>query len=401
MTNSNAPRFLVSAFALEVFSTQTLFIYTPLQFIFNGGESITASFLRATAYIGPVIFGYCVGILVDHFNKRNLGCTIATVLSAVAAGYSVRLPDQTLSETFFFLAVVSVGTYALNNLRASVMPSITSPAQLSKINSTLLVAENTALIAAPLVASLLLSSNNPRSGFMGIAVCFCISSVLYHFALYAAPSQPPSQASESFLRNLRILIDNKPLLHLVYVVMGNNAFTGVYLLYVLVNAAEAGLFMTQDVPHILIAFALGSILSGVTASKIISIFGNRSLAVLCSLFLAASGSLPLILKTHSSFFSSSFLVGFFGSYIVIAVWTLRQKLLPAAALGRVTGITSALFKLSMITAIPVAGMLTEHYSSSAAIIFGIFSVFLGTAPLILGLVAERLKSHHSARSHPD
>nr|AFM38983.1 MFS family transporter [Pseudomonas syringae] len=394
---------LISAFGIEIFCTQVLFIYTPLHFIFNGGDSVIGSFLRALAYIGPVLFGYYIGVLVDRFEKRRLGYIISVVLGATAACYSIRLPDQTLAETFLFLGAVSVGTYFLNNLRSSVLPSVALASQLPRMNAMLLVTENVALIVAPLIASLLLSLSSPRMGFLGIAALFCSSSLLYALALPRRPTQPgqTQRKTGSFAQNLGTLTSNKPLLHLVFVVMGNNAFTGVYLLYVIINAVETGLFDTRNAPNILVSFAVGAIISGLTAEKAIAFFGNRNLALLCCAFMAISGALPLIAPSHAAFFTSAFLVGFFESYVVIAAWTLRQTVVPAEVLGRVTGITSALFKVSMVVAIPIAGLLGEHLNSKMAILFGICAALLGTAPMALRMVRDHSGANRVDTPSPD
>jgi MFS family permease len=393
---------LISAFGIEIFCTQVLFIYTPLFFIFNGGDGVIGSLLRALAYIGPVLFGYYIGVLVDRFEKRRLGGLIAVVLGAAATCYSVRLPDQTLVETFAFLGAVSIGTYFLNNLRSSVLPSVALASQLPKLNATLLITENIALIVAPLIASLLLSLSSPKIGFVGIASLFCSAGLLYLIALPRRPATPPQpRRKDTFMANLAVLTSNKPLLHLVFVVMGNNAFNGVYLLYVIIHAVQIGLFNTQSAPDLLVALAIGSIISGLTAAKAIAFFGNRNLALLCCLFMAISGALPLIIHHQVAFFASALLVGFFESYVVIAAWTLRQTVVPAKVLGRVTGVTSALFKVSMVVAIPVAGLLAEHFDSAVAILFGISAALLGSMPMALGLAKERTSLTHIDTPSPD
>lgn len=401
MNKPNAAHLLISAFGIEIFCTQVLFIYTPLFFIFNSGDSVLGSFLRALAYIGPVLFGYYIGVLVDRFEKRRLGCTIAIALGGAAACYSVRLPDQTLAETVIFLAAVSIGTYFLNNLRSSVLPNVARASQLPRMNATLLVTENIALIFAPLIASLLLSLSSPKIGFFGIAGLFCISGLIYLLALPSSQSTShPRQRRGSFLESIGILTSNKPLLRLVLVVMGNNAFTGVYLLNVLIYAVGTGHFSAQNAPNLLVWLAAGAIISGLTASRAIAFFGNRKLTLLCCLLMAVSGALPLLLPNQAVFFTSCFLVGFFESYVVIAVWTLRQTVVPADVLGRVTGITSALFKVSMVIAIPVAGLLAEYYTSAVAILFGIGTTLLGATPLALSLLHDFIKKYRKTQA-PD
>jgi|GEM_PF-4969310 len=390
MNNSIRLRALILAFGIEIFCTQVIFIYTPLFLIFNGKDEIVASVFRSLAYIGPVLFGYYIGKIVDGFEKRKLGFVIAAILTVSAGLYGFRQPDQSLYETFFFLILISVGTYFLNNLRASVLPSIVDSARLSGINSTLLIVESIALIAAPVISSLILSFKSPGAGFISIALLFCVSSLLYFFSLPKIPANA-NRNSSSFVENFMILVGNKPLMDLVFAVMGNNAFTGIYSLYIMVCALETKMFTDTEVPFILIFFAIGAIISGVTATKAIEFLGNQVLAFSCCFLMAVSGVIPFMISSKLAFFISAFFVGFFESYLVIAVWTLRQKLVPTAILGKVTGITSALFKLSMVIAIPVAGLISSWRGSRFAIIFGVFVVILGVAPMVIRLILRRIR----------
>jgi Na+/melibiose symporter-like transporter len=382
MKNNMSLFFLISAFGIEIFCSQVIFIYVPLFMIFGGEGDSIASLFRSLAYIGPVLCGYLIGRIVDIFDKRNMGCVIALLLSSVAGYYSFRLPGQTLTDTFILLMVVSIGTYVLNNLRSCVVPNIAAASQLAKVNSLLLILENATLVVAPLVVSLLLSLDTPIIGFMLISALFFLSGFLYFFSLpKRSAKRELSGTRSSFSSNVQVLISNKSLLNLVCVVMGNNAFTGIYLLHILILAIDVNLFNANDAPYLLITFALGAIVSGSTASKVINRFGDQKLALVCCILMALFGIVPTIIQTKASFFASSFFVGFFESYVVIAVWTLRQQLVPPDVLGSVTGITSTLFKLSMVIGIPTAGVISEAHGASAAILLGVLAVFFGVFPL--------------------
>ncbi len=401
MNSSGKLSALIIAFGIEILCTQIIFIYIPLFLIFSGEDEFTASVFRAVAYIGPVLLGYYIGKIVDIFEKRRLGFSIAIVLAAASALYGLLKANQSLHETFLFLVLLSIGTYFLNNLRTSVLPSVVNSSKLSSVNSLLLIVENVALIAAPIISSLLLSFNSPEIGFIFISILFFISSLLYFFSLPTIPAASNNGNSNSFVENFKILLKNKTLLHLVFAVMGNNAFTGVYLLYIMIYALDTKLFASTEVPFILIAFAVGAIFSGVTASKAITMFGNQVLAIICCFLMAISGAIPLLMSIKSVFFISAFMVGFFESYVVVAVWTLRQKLVPTAVLGKVTGITSALFKVSMVMAIPLAGLLSSWRGSGFAILFGVFIVFLGIMPLVVHLISLNIKSRTSVSTSID
>lgn len=382
MKDSKSLYLLISAFGVEIFCAQVVFIFLPLSIIASGGGDSVAANLRSLAYIGPVLFGYFIGKIVDFMNKRYLGCGIAFLLTVATGFFAFRYPQSSMLESCMLLLVISIGTYILNNLRSSVVPLVATTAQLAGVNSWLLITENSALILAPLLASFLLSVDKPNIGFFLMSAMFFLSGLLYLFSLKRTFSkQEATPTPRSFRQNFKVLTDNKPLLHLVYVVMGNNAFTGIYLLDILIYAIETGYFTSKNAPYLLISFAIGAIISGVTAARVLQRYGSQKLALSCCALMAFAGVLPVVVPAEVAFYISSFFVGFFESYVVIAVWTMRQTLVPAQVLGSVTGITSMLFKLSMVIAIPIAGLLSEVHGAASSILFGAFAVFLGAFPL--------------------
>lgn len=389
MKKNKSLYFIISAFGIEIFCAQVILIFLPLSVIASGGSDTLAANLRSLAYTGPVFFGYFIGRTVDTLNKRYLGCGIALLLTLMTGLAGSVLPEISVFESCLLLLTVSVGTYILNNLRSSVIPLIATPAQLPEVNSKILIIENSALILAPLMASLLLSTNRSDLGFILISAMFFIAGMLYLFSLEKTSDDAKIHSNSlSFPQSLRVLINKKPLLHAVFIVMGNNAFTGIYLLHILIYAIETRIFTSTSAPYLLIAFAAGAIISGLSASAVIERYSNRTLALTCCTSMILCGSVPIIIPTECSFYISSFLVGFFESYVVIAVWTMRQKLVPPKVLGTVTGITSMLFKLSMIVTIPIAGLLSQAQSAAWAILFGMCAVVIGMLPMLTRSIVD-------------
>jgi hypothetical protein len=81
MKNSQSLYLLVAAFGAEVLCAHVVFIFLPLSVIASGGGDSVAANLRSLAYIGPVLFGYFIGKIVDLLDKRYLGCGIALALA--------------------------------------------------------------------------------------------------------------------------------------------------------------------------------------------------------------------------------------------------------------------------------------------------------------------------------
>lgn len=394
MKNSQSLYLLVAAFGAEVLCAHVVFIFLPLSVIASGGGDSVAANLRSLAYIGPVLFGYFIGKIVDLLNKRYLGCGIALALALMTVFFAIRYPHSSLVESCLLLLVISIGTYVLNNLRSSVVPLVATKAQLASVNSWLLITESFALIFAPVLAAFLLSAQTPNAGLFLISIVFISSGFLYFLSLSRSfPQRVLSSGIPSFRQNVRVLTANTRLLHLVFVVMGSNAFTGIYLLHILIYGIEIACFTSKTAPFLLAAFAIGAIISGVTAAIVLQRYGNQKVSLSSCALMVFAGVVPVFVPVEFSFYFSSFFVGFFESYIVIAVWTARQTLVPVHVLGSVTGITSMLFKLPMVIAIPIAGFLSETHGGASSILFGSFAVLFGAFPLAKNLIFEaRLKA---------
>jgi predicted MFS family arabinose efflux permease len=392
---SKAMACLLFAFFAEACAAQVIFIYVPLSMLSGPGDEVISALLRATVYLGPVACGYLAGKLVDGVCPRDLGFLVALALCCDVALYGIRQGEWSLLETFVLLSVISIGIYILSNLRACVMPRIVHKDLLPRMNAGLLVVEHCALILSPVAVSSILMLQNSAVVFYGASICFLLSSLLYRYSSLKLPPRIAPVIPASFMLSLRVLVQNKPLVHVVYIVVGNNAFTAIYLFFVLLSAADSGVFNLSETPFLLVSYALGSIFSGLVTPRMMSAVNPRIAVCTCSAGMAASGVTPLGLGTVESYYVSAFFVGFFGAYVIITAWTLRQALVPADLLGKVTGITSALFKVSMLLSVPLAGLISGYLGSAVAIIAGIVPVGLGLAPMAVASLKVKMSSPHT------
>lgn len=392
---SKAITCLLLAFFVEACAAQVIFIYVPLSMLSGSGDEVFSALLRATVYLGPVAFGYWAGRLVDGVRSRALGFLVALGLCCHVALYAIRRGGWTLLETFVLLSVISIGIYILSNLRACLIPRILHKDLLPRMNAGLLIVEHCALILSPVAVSYFLMLKNPVVVFYGASICFLLSSFLYRYSSLELPPRIAPVVPTSFISSYRALVQNKPLVHVVYIVVGNNSFTAIYLFFVLLSAADSGVFNISETPFLLVSYALGSIFSGLVAPRMMRALNTRIAVCTCSAGMAASGVSPLGLGTVESYYVSAFFVGFFGAYVIITAWTLRQALVPAALLGRVTGITSALFKVSMLLSVPLAGLISSSFGSAVAILAGIVPVGLGLAPMAVASLKVKMGSPHT------
>jgi len=349
--------------------------------LFNGEGEFYSSVIRALAYIGPVLFGFYIGSLIDKTDKRLSGFIVSLVIALIVAIFGL---SQSYNNHFFtvsFLFLMSVLTYFLNNLRVTVLPLLIKESHLSNTNSILLIIENIALLAAPAVSAFLLKVSSPQMGIFYLSICFFISSIIYLLSLKGFELSSINRVQISFLDSFYELLNNKKLVVNVLAMMGSNAFVGVFTLYIMIHAYNSGLFAEDEAPFILISSGIGAIISGFFATKVINTLGASRLVITCGLLMGLVGISPLLWHSKEVYYISAFFEGLLSSWLVICVWTIRQKSVSKEILGRVTGLTSSLFKLSMIVSIPLAGWIATNYDSSFSLISASIWVIVFIIPI--------------------
>lgn len=248
---------LMLSFGLEVFCTQILFIYIPLMMLFSGEGELITSVIRALAYIGPVFFGFYIGSIIDETNKRRSGFLVALGMATLTAIFGFMNLFEHLWVTVIYLFMASISTYFLNNLRVTALPVLIKSSSLSKANSLLLIVENVALLATPAISSLMIKFTTPSFGIGILSACFLFSSLIYLLSLKDYPMFPRVSRNLNYLESFRLLYANKKLVYFVLAMMGNNAFIGIFSLYIMIHGYDSGIFNFEETPFILIASGIG------------------------------------------------------------------------------------------------------------------------------------------------
>ncbi|GKW42435.1 hypothetical protein PEC301879_22930 [Pectobacterium carotovorum subsp. carotovorum] len=385
---------LLTSFGLETFSSQIIFIFIPLLLLMKGNGDLIASITRALAYIGPVILGFYIGSIIDSSNKKALGFFVSISSSIVTFTYGALSLYYNMLATICFLFFLSISGYLLNNLRVTVLPLMIEKSKLKNANSFLLIIENLSLLISPIIASLMLSLINPSFGLYLLSFCFFISSFLYLLSLNSTDTLNREVKNTNFLQAVSILKSNKNFVCYIFAMMGNNAFVGVFSLYIMFYSQESGVFTTSESPYILVASGIGAILSGFISSKLIDKFNTSNLIFFCGVALIFIPTPLFFFHNKFSFYFASFGEGFFSSILVICVWTMRQLLIPKEILGKITGLTSAMFKLSMVISIPLAGYLADTTKNSFySLISSSLWMLIFLIPLFLNVLNSRANNN--------
>lgn len=179
---------------------------------------------------------------------------------------------------------------------------------------------------------------------------------------------------------------NRELVTIAIAVIATNAATG---------AAEVGLLLKLKTElnldtftiGIVLAFAgIGAVIAATFASKFRKRIGSRGAYLWPTLILAAiylgmmtTNALPLLITL-------SFLEGAFSTLTIIAVWSTRQETVAALHMGRIAGLTTAIFQLGLPPMILLSGILADTGHLWAT--FGIAAAINTTAALSLIYIAK-------------
>lgn len=382
---------LMSSVGLESLFSQVLFLYIPLLFLFGGKSEFVSSFVRSLSYIAPIFLGYYIGSLVDIYDKRKSGFISALMISLFSLIFIFFELYNNLFATIIYLFVTSSLTYFLANLRFTLLPILFRSTNLPKANSLLLVIDNSSMIIAPFLASLLLKETTPKTGLYTISFLLFFSSFLYLYSLRGMENEINKNCQKNcltFIETWRAFSKCKQLVVIVIATMGNNAFVGIFSFYIIVVSFKSHLVSRTEAPFLLIASGIGAIVAGLLSTKLLSKININLLILFCCLSLAICGICPVYLNSKFMFYLTSFCEGFFSSVLVICVWTLRQQIVSSDILGRVTGVTSSLFKISPVVCLPLSGLISDMYGPNLALFSSSFWIILFSLPLLWYLSVE-------------
>jgi MFS family permease len=387
VSTSSPIMYIYFSYALEIFSTRLIFVSLPILIIMAGKNDILGTFYSSLSYLGPVCFGYIAGSIVDKSNKRMVGYIASLSISIVTIIYCLADLFNSKVGTMLYLSYLSICSYFIGNMRVSIIPSIVKKDALVNANSIMSLIDNLSFFIVPAITSMILVFNNIRVVFYILAICFFLSSIIYLFSLNNFKENNNKRSNLNFTGSIKLLIGYKNFMSLVYIQMSSNAFIGIYTIYILVNAYASKTIDLMYVPYIITIMAIGAIIASASVKKINVILKEESNTVIFSVVIMMILSLiPFWIPNTITYLSTSFLIGFFNALLIINIGTARQKIIPAAVLGKVTGITSTLYKLSMICTIPLAGLIATYTGSKGALILSTILGTIGCIPYLKNML---------------
>jgi hypothetical protein len=380
------PRAFVTGQAISLIGSQvTTYLLPVIVVVVLHGGARAVSLLVAAGTLPQMVSGVIAGPVTDRHSKRAAlmvaDLTSMVILIATVALWTFGL----LSTPVLIVIAVVLGNFGSISDSAlfAFVPTLVSGRELLKLNGTLEVCENLAVLVGPVAGGALIGVGLGRIGLLIDAASFAVAYItLRQVRRDEAPlntgTQPDSGYVQRVAAGFRLLRDLPAIRAITLIASAWNLFVGaveativVYALHFLwMNTVEYGLCIAGG--------AVGGILAGTLVGRL---RGAPSRMMAAGLVIGALGQLIVAIGPARSLLSVAAVGG--GEMLGTAGLTVflftnssvRQVLIPRAARARVHASMRLLTRATVIAGSLAAGSLY---------------VVLGPRPLLLGIAGAEM-----------
>jgi MFS family permease len=354
-----------------------------------------------SSWLPNLLLNVIAGALADRFERRRIVVLVNLVRAAVLAVLAVIIVGGAVSIWAVLLALFALGTAEVfaDVASSSLLPQVVPHADLGIANSRM---QGSFLLTNQLVAppiGAFLFALGMALPFATNAACFALGALLVtRVTVSSRPIDDGSSRRRGLLADtadgVRWLLGHPPMRTLALTILAFNVTFGAAW-SVLVLYAQDRLQMSElGFGLITTAIAIGGVI-GVT------IYGTLerhfSLANIMRVGLCIETATHLALALTSSQVVALAVMVVFGAHAF--VWgttstTVRQRAVPDALLGRVTGVYGVAIYLGLVVGAPIGGALAGAFGITAPFWFG----FVGSALLVTVLWREFAKIVHASEA---
>jgi hypothetical protein len=351
------------AFWLYWASTTTSYLGDGIRFValpllaatLTSSPAQVASIALAAGLPWP-IFGLIAGVVVDRLDKNQLLLTTQAMRAALGfvTAFGVATGHVSLILLAVFAFTLNIGEVLYDIALHSYLPALVPEAMLQRANSRLITAETVVFeFAGPAAGGFLFAKITSLPFFADAATFGFSAGILWVLGRHARPSAPPGQTAPGQTRpdpadrnsvraelrdGLRWFWSHTLVRSLTFVAAANNlGLGGLYAVLVLFVKNETG--RGAGAYGLLIALgAIGSVAGGLAVSRLTGP-GPRRAITICT---APVTALLLFAMAGSASYLAAALCLIVSGFVVtqqnVVAISLRQALIPAALIGRVTAV---------------------------------------------------------------
>ncbi len=351
------------------------------------GDGLGLSLIKGAAFIPNILFAVFVGVINDRIRKATgfrfysgllaFGCLV--LLASLTQGL-VSVPGLMV-----FMVIFNAVGYALGNAQLTLIRLTVPHERLSHATSLSSAVHSVITTIGPAVGGFALL----QLGYVGLVAAVSLVMVCAFVAsFWVQPDEEVSYGNgfwASLSEGWQVFAANRELMMMTVVIVLTNAAAGAFDVAlilklktdVLANAFEIG---------IVLAFAgMGAVVASAFAPMLRQHLGYRAAFFWPIWVLAGLCALTAFVDSFALLCVISFCEGGTALFFAIGVWSYRQESVEAAHMGRVAGITGAIFKIGMPPVIILAGVISDTHS--VALVLGMAAAINVAAALFLVWVA--------------
>jgi MFS family permease len=343
-----------------------------------------------SAWLPNLLLSVPAGAIADRFDRRWIMATVNLLRAAVLAALALTIVTGAVNIALVLIALFTMGvaeTFA-DVAGSSLLPRVVERADLgianSRLNGAVLLTNQ---LAGPPIGAFLFAIGMALP-FGVNAACFVLGAVLITRVALSAPAEEAPTEKRHLVAEMadgiRWLMGNSPMRTLALTILAFNVTFGAAW-SVLVLYAQDRLGMSD------VGFGLLTTALAVGGFVGIAIYGSLerrfSLANIMRVGLSIETATHLVLALTTSQLVALAVMVVFGVHAF--VWgttstTVRQRAVPDALLGRVTGVYGVAIYLGLVLGAPIGGALAGAFGVTAPFWFG----FVGSLLLVIVLWRE-------------
>lgn len=345
----------------SIAAVQTVLGFTlPLLAFELSGEGTGFALVKGVGFVPNILFAVFVGVVNDRlrkaaaFRRYAIGLAVATALLFTAA-WTDRLSIPALA---LFVVIFNALAYATSNAQMTLIRLVVDEGRLSDATALTSTVHAVITTAGPAAAGFALLQLG-HTGVIALCTVLMALTAIGTFALDPPETLPsPEPFWPSLREGWRVLSANRELVAMTVVIVLTNAAEGAYATALILKLKTGGADAFQ-IGIVLAAAGVGAVLASRIAAPARRRFGYRTaffwpIVGLAALYLAIALDWPLVVLC-----ALSFVEGGLSLFFAIGVWSYRQESTEARHMGRVAGLTGAIFKIGMPPVIVLAGVLSD------------------------------------------
>lgn len=358
----------------------------PLLALEISGTGQGLALIKGAGFIPNIVFAVFVGVINDRLRKAT-GFRLYTALLTLSCGalLGVMMNGQiSLIGLAVFVVLFNAVGYALSNLQLTIIRLTVPQDRLSDATALGSAINATITTLGPAIGGFALLT----LGSTGLVGAVSMLLMLCAFAAFAINPEENLVAPAPFWQALRegasVFAANRELVMMTIAVVLTNAATGAFTVGLLLKLKSGLLANEFQIGLVLAAAGAGSVIAASIAPRIRRRMGYRAaffwpIWLLAMIYLAAAAA-----PTLGWMFVIGFAQGAVTLFYDIGIWSYRQETTDSAHMGRVAGITGAIFKLLMPPVIFLAGWLADAEAIGAVFVMAALiniaaAVFLSVA----------------------